>query len=168
MKRLVFVAAVLAAALAVGATRAKDSTGAEPGILGPSVQASSLGVSLDSVVGCRMSVRVDAGLADVIGSKGFAASGWKLVPWFYDGSNGWVEGNSSLHCDVEARADGGVIRQFICPDLIPAARFGNISLAKVGVMGFDGGTGADWIADGGIGPLPKYRIECWGPTVVGP
>lgn len=172
MKRLAFVAVVLAGALALAGTTFKDTTGAPPNPLGPSDFAARQGVSLANAVGCRMSVRVDAGHnllmdagSEVYGHDGLAPSGWRLVPWYYDSANGWVEAQTSLHCAVEARLDGGKIHNVVCPDLIPAARFGRITVSKFGVVGYDGGTGADLLEDAGPGPAPKYRIECWGPLV---
>ncbi len=176
MKRFAFAAFVLTAALAVGATRAKDFNGNPPALLGPSDAAESLGVRLNDAVGCRMSVRVDAGLVGqgIKGADGLAQTGLKLQPWYYDSSLGWVEGDSSLQCTVATRPDAGIIRAFVCPDLIPAARFGSIMVSKLGNPArVDAGTGADWITDSGTGvdtpvpgPQPLYRVECWGPNVV--
>jgi hypothetical protein len=170
VKRLAFVVAVLAFAAFAG-QQGKDSTGAPPSDLGPSNNAEKLGVSLANAVGCRMSVRVDAGQA-AIGADGLAQTGLKLQPWYYDSSNGWVEGDSSLQCTVAARPDAGIIRSFVCPDLVPAARFGRIAVSKLGTAArTDAGTGADWIPDAGTGavqaagPQPVYRIECWGPQM---
>jgi hypothetical protein len=176
VKRLGFVAATLLAALALGATRAKDFNGNPPALLGPSVQAESLGIRLNDAVGCRMSVRVDAGEIGqgIKGADGLAQTGLTIMPWYYDATLGWVEGDSSLRCNVAARPDAGIIRNFVCPDIVPAARFGSIMVSKLGNPArIDAGTGADWITDAGTGvatpvpgPQPLYRVECWGPNVV--
>lgn len=166
---------VFVATAALAGTRYRDTTGAPPSPLGPSATASARnGVSLADAVGCRMSVRVDAGTAGqgITGADGLAQTGLVLMPWYYDDALGWVEGDSSLRCSVAARPDAGIIRAFVCPDLVPAARFGRIAISKLGVAArTDGGTGADWVTDAGTGaaqpsgPLPQYRIECWGPNV---
>jgi hypothetical protein len=173
VKRLAFVAAVLAFAAYAG-QQGKDLSGAPPSPLGPSAQAERQGITLANAVGCRMSVRVDAGEIGqgIKGADGLAQTGLKLQPWYYDPLNGWVEGDSSLQCSVAARPDAGIIRAFVCPDLVPAARFGRIFVSKLGIAArTDAGTGADWITDAGTGvdtpvpgPQPVYRIECWGPS----
>lgn len=159
--RLLFAAAVLVGALALAGTQRKDSNGVPPSPLGPSAQAERLGVPMEGAVGCRCSIRLDAGV-DAVGSEGLSASG-KLVPWYYDPWIGWVESKSSLHCSLSAKVDGGTIRQFVCPDMEPLAAFGRLACAKFNVFGVDGGTGADLISDAGAGPAPVVQTSCWGP-----
>jgi len=146
----------LAAGFAFAATRAKDTSGGQPS---DTAANASQGVRLNDVVGCRMSIRVDGG--------GNIASGCKLVPWYKDEGaiSTWAESDSTLWCTTTARLDGGQRSQFVCPDLTPAARYGWIAAQKVNCLGADGGTGAAELSDGGSGPLPVVRIECWGPNV---
>lgn len=159
---------VLIAVTAFAATRARDTNGQPPSL-------DTDGVLLDNAVGCRMSVRVDSGIPGqgTTGADGLAQTGLKLQPWYFDSKLGWVEGDSSLQCSVATRPDAGIIRAFVCPDLVPAARFGRIAVSKLGNPArIDAGTGADWVVDAGSGvpqpsgPLPFYRIECWGPNFV--
>jgi hypothetical protein len=157
-KGLVFTGCLLALAAYAGRQGKDAAVGAAP-------SASTDGVPLDNVVGCRCSIRVDAG-TDAVGSNGFASTGWKLYPWYYDEKLAiWSQANSSLHCSAEARLDGGLIRAFVCPDIVPTARFGRIACSSWGITGYDGGSGADLISDAGVGPQPKVRTECWGPAV---
>jgi hypothetical protein len=160
MKRLLAVALVVCGVAWAGNAAKDVAVGAAP--------VSSLdGVTLGNAVGCRCSIRVDAGTAAAtIGSRGFAPSGWSLYAWYYDSTLGWVEGNSDLRCAAEARLDAGNIRAFVCPDIVPAARFGRLACASFGPTGHDGGTGADMYTDAGAGPQPRVRTECWGPNLV--
>ena len=151
---------MLLAAYALAGQQGVDYT---PGIAPTISSSSTLGVSLAGAVGCRCSIRVDAG-TNAIGSDGFNATGY-LVPFYYDPSNYWVEGQSSLHCAMAAKLDGGRIRQQVCPDIPVAARFGRVLCTGYGIKGYDAGTGADLIADSGVGPQPVVRTECWGPTL---
>lgn len=161
MKRLAFACAVLLAAVAIAGQAARDSHGNIP-----SFPATAYGVTLAGATGCRCTARIDGGVADTIGSLGFASSGWKIIPYYYDDALGtWVESASGLHCSPAARADAGLIRQVVCPDMEPLAAFGRVACVKWGAAGFDAGSGADLINDGGIGQLPKFRTECWGPSM---
>ena len=173
MKRIAFAALILGGALALAGQQGKDLNGNPPTPLGPNGVAERLGIPLANAVGCRMSVRVDGGDLGqgITGADGLAQTGLKLQPWYYDPMLGWVEGDSSLQCSVATRPDAGIIRAFVCPDLVPAARFGRIFVSKLGNPArIDAGTGADWVIDSGTGlaqptgPLPMYRIECWGPS----
>lgn len=160
MKRILVALGLTVAVVAYAGNSFKDTLGNRP--------VTTLdGVTLGNAVGCRCTARIDAGTT-TIGTQGFASSGWKIVPWYYDATlAAWVESQSSLHCTPEARLDAGVIRQIVCPDYTPSARFGRLSCAKYGPAGADAGTGADWIADGGVGPQPVFRTECWGPALTG-
>jgi hypothetical protein len=160
MRKLSLVVVTLAFAAWAGNSVSEVRPGAAP-------SKSTDGVTLGNAVGCRCSIRVDSG-TDNVNRKGFAPSGWSLYPWYYDINLGWVEGNSTLRCAAEARLDGGLITAFVCPDMTPAARFGRLACASFGPTGHDAGTGADSIADGGTGPQPIVRTECWGPNLVGP
>lgn len=123
--------------LAWAGTRAKESGSTPP-------TATTDGVNLSEVAGCRASVRVDAG---TLGTSG------KVLFWYYDAVLGWVESDSALHCTVTATSnDGGTRMAYVCPDLQPAATFGRIAAQSYAVLASDGG------------PLDvRTRIECWGP-----
>lgn len=165
MKKLLFSAAVLFAAVALAGRVAKDTNGQPPNPSGSGPLAATLGVKLEGAVGCRCSIRLDAGDDPNAGVDGFAASGWRMVPYYYDDALGWVESASSLHMQPNARLDGGRIRQFVFPDLEPLASFGRISCVTYGPVGYDGGSGRDLRNDGGNGALPLVRTECWGPSM---
>lgn len=162
MKRLAFVAAVLAAACAFAANRYKDGDGSVPtACLGPPHGAF---VRLDGVVGCRMSVRVDGG--------GNIASG-TLVPYYCQesspsGTAGLTvpeEAAAALHCTIATKLDGGLRTSYVCPDLVPAARFGLVAATGFLIKGLDGGSGAAALADAGPSNQPIVRMECWGPNI---
>ena len=160
MKRLLPSGAVLAAALAFAGTAGRN----HPVGIGPTTAQPALqGISLGEAVGCRCSLFVDAGTA-AVGQRGFNATGY-LVPYYYDNANGLVESQSSLHCAIAAKLDGGLIRNVICPDLVVAARFGRILCTGYGIKGQDAGSGADQLPDSGPGPQPVVRTECWGPNL---
>jgi hypothetical protein len=154
MKRIAFVGAVLAAALAIAGNDSKETAGTAP--------ATSLdGVSMVNAIGCRCTVVVPDAGSNTIGADGLAASGWRVVPWYSGPNVPWTESPSSLHCQPAARLDGGRIRSLVCPDYEPLASYGRMSCAKYGIVGYDGGVGADWLADGGYGPVPVFRTECF-------
>lgn len=165
MKRLAFVGVVLAAAYALAGTVGRDTNGEPPSDLGPSANAATKGVTLNGAIGCRCSIRLDAGDDPNAGVDGIAASGWRMVPYYYNDSLGWVEPLTALHQLPNARLDGGRIRKMVFPDLEPLASFGRISCVTYGPVGYDGGSGRDLRNDGGNGDLPKVRTECWGPSM---
>lgn len=162
MRKALFAGALAVAAVAFAGQAGRDGTVSSPS---NSVPATSVGVTLNGAVGCRCSIRVPDAGSNVIGADGLAAAGY-IVPWYKDDSLPvWVESVSAQHCAIAAKLDAGRIRFQVCPDLVPAARFGRVYCSGYGITGYDGGSGQDWIADGGVGPAVVVRTECWGPSM---
>ena len=164
MKNIIFGTAVLFAAVAIAGQVGRDGTVSSPS---NSVPATSVGVTLNGAIGCRCSIRVPDAGTNVIGADGLAATGY-IVPWYKDDSLPvWTQAarGVALSCPIQAKLDGGIIRQYVCPDFEPLASFGRIYCGGYGILGYDGGSGQDWIADGGVGPAVVVRTECWGPSM---
>lgn len=135
--RLFAIAAVVTCLVAFAGTRAKESAAQAP-------TATTDGVSLSEVTGCRASVRVDAGTL---------ATGGKILISYYDPVLGWVQSDSSLHCTVAATSDdGGTRTSYVCPDMQPLAQYGRIAAQSTGVTSSGGAA-------------VKTRIECFGATL---
>lgn len=157
MKNFIPVVAVLALALAVGAsagTRYKDRTTVDPVVAGD-------GIPLADSIGCRISARV----AD--GGNVFSGT---LIPMYRDNAiTNWTPAHPDLWCSVTPLPDGGVRAAFPCPDIPIAGRFGLISVAQYALKGADGGTGAACVDPGDAGCVaqsqPTLRVECWGPAI---
>jgi hypothetical protein len=162
VKQLALVALVLAGAALAGS----QGYNRQLQVGGPAPSAAAtLGVTLAESVGCRCTVFIDAGVADDVGRDGLNPTGY-VTPFFYSPQTLWVEGNSSLRCNIEAKSDGGKILGQVCPDIPVAARSGRIMCAGYGTQGKDAGTGADQLSDAGFGPAPVVRTECWGPNLI--
>lgn len=134
MKRFTFAVVALFALVAWAGTRAKESAAAPP-------SASTDGVALSEVTGCRASVYNDGGTIN---------TGGTILLSYYDSAVGWIESDSSLRCTVTATiADGGTRAGYVCPDIQPLGQFGRIAAHSYGIVWSDGG-------------VPKTRLECFG------
>jgi hypothetical protein len=87
--------------------------------------ASTDGVSLVEVTGCRGSVRY---------TDGGSVSGGKLIPYYYDSVVGWTEGAKANQCllDTDTQADGGTRRAQVCEWPV-AVGFGRVALVSTGL-----------------------------------
>lgn len=140
MRKIFFAVTAILALGAYAGTRAKESMGTTI----PS--ASTDGVSLSEVTGCRISVLLDAGTL---------GTGGTLVMNYYDPVLGWVESASSINCTVTATTiDGGTRRAYVCPDIEPLALYGRVAAYAYGVTAVDGGAGD-----------LRVRTECFGPNL---
>ncbi len=121
-------------------SRAKDSDGSVP-------TASTDGVSLSEVTGCRASVRSDGGTT---------INGGTLVLYYYDAVLGWAPSQSSLDCTLDAHraADGGAGLSLVCPDTRVTAPYGRVAVNARSLTSSDGGV-----------PTALVRIECFGPNL---
>lgn len=132
---------LFAVSLAYAGSRAKETTGNPPTL-------ATDGVNLAEVEGCRISVR---------STDGGTINGGTLRQWYYDSVLGWVPSNSSLDCSLDSARllDAGAPSGQVCPDVIPLAKFGRMSVEANAVRNFDAGTV----------PGITTRVECWGRNI---
>ena len=137
MRKLFFFCAAVFTALAYAGSRAAESSGATPTL-------TTDGVSLRDSEGCRVSARV---------GDGGTVNGGTLALWYHDSVLGWTRGSTSLDCTLESNKlwDGGAPSAQVCPDRVPAARFGRMAAEARSLIGVDGGV-----------ITANVRVECWG------